>query len=377
VHERTARYRAALSCYTRGRDLVVGSGADRDEAVERCEHAIAYAGVRYRQGKHSECLRWAEVAVDEASRIAYQPGLAHALYLQDIAMSCLGRPSQTIAERSLSIYEELGDLIGQGNALNNMGVEAYFRGRWPESLDLYERSAKVREQAGDVTGAATEQNNIAEILSDQGHLPRARELFGAAREVWIAAGYKVGVALAVSNLGRLAGRAGDFDLGARLLTDARARFESIGSVVHQLEADGRLIELSLIEGRIDDAHEAAERLVSAVESGGGADALETVAYRLLGIACARRGDLEGGLAQLKRSTVRAEQQDEAFELALGVAAHATLLHRVRATQVRDDIDTSCRRALEIFESLGVIDVPVTSMNDRWPAMGQEILAGLG
>jgi tetratricopeptide (TPR) repeat protein len=351
--------------------------AERNEAIERCEHAIAYAGVRYRQGRHRDCLRWAEVAVDEASRIAYQAGLAHALYLQDIALSTLGQPSQAIAERSLAIYEELGDLIGQGNALNNMGVEAYFRGRWSESLALYERSATVREQAGDVTGAATEQNNIAEILSDQGHLARARELFDAAREVWIAAGYKVGVALATSNLGRLAGRAGDLELGTRLLTDARARFESIGSLVHQLEADGRLIEVSLLDGRVDDAYTQAERLVSAVESGGGADALETTAYRLLGIARARHGELFAGLAELERSTTRAAQQEEEFELALGLAAHATLVHRGQITEVRDTIATSCRRALQIFDSLGVIDVPVTSIKDRWPARGLEILAELG
>ena len=81
------------------------------------------------------------------------------------------------------------------------------------------------------------------------------------------------------------------------------------------------------------------------------------------------------MAQLERSTKRAEQQDEAFELALGVAAHATLLHRVRTQPDARRIETSCRRALEIFESLGVIDVPVTSMNDRWPARGLEILAG--
>src|SRR5262249_33546116 len=159
-----------------------------------------------------------------------------------------------------------------------------------------------------------------------------------------------------------AGRAGDFDLGGRLLADARARFEAIGSLVYQLETDGRMIELSLLEGRVNDAHEQAQRVAGAVEAGGGADVLETAAYRLLGIARARSGELFAGLAQLERSTARAQQQEEEFELALGLAAHATLVHRSQVTEVRDTIATSCHRALQIFESLGVVDVPITSMN---------------
>ena len=223
VHERTARYRAALSCYTtrprpRARE---GRRTDRSHrALRAARDRVCRRALPPRETRRLPAL--GRDRGREAARIDYQPGLAHALYLQGIVLASLGRPSPAIAGRSLAIYEELGDLIGQGNALNNMGIEAYFRGRWSESLDLYERSAKARDQAGDVTGAATQQNNIAEVLSDQGHLARARELFVAAREVWTAAGYQIGVALATSNLGRVAGPAGDLDLGGRLLAD-RAR----------------------------------------------------------------------------------------------------------------------------------------------------------
>ena len=40
---------------------------------------------------------------------------------------------------ALPIYEELGDLLGQANALNNLGVDAYYEGRWQEALETYER----------------------------------------------------------------------------------------------------------------------------------------------------------------------------------------------------------------------------------------------
>ena len=205
-----------------------------------------------------------------------------------------------------------------------MGVEAYFRGRWTDALDLYERSGEAREAAGDVTGAATEQNNIAEILSDQGHPDRARAVFVDAREAWLAAGYTVGVAIATSNLGRLSARCGSYDEAGILLRDARDRFRSIGAAVHALEAEGRLVELLVLEGRTTQATSDAETLAAKVEALGVADALETMTRRLLGIAKAHNGDQAGGLAELDQSVAWAADQGEEFELALGLAARASL-----------------------------------------------------
>jgi tetratricopeptide (TPR) repeat protein len=371
VHERNARYRAALSCYTRGRTLT-REPVDKSEAVELCELTVASSGVRFRQGRHLECLEWAEAAVEQAAQIEYRPGMAHALYLQDIALSSLGRPSNGTAERALAIYEEMRDLIGQGNVLNNMGVEAYFRGRWTDALQLYERSGAAREQAGDIAGAATEQNNIAEILSDQGHAARARELFLVAREAWLAAGYNVGVALATSNLGRLAARCGMYEEAGLLLRDARDRFRSIGAAVHALEAEARLVELLVLEQRTDEAKSDAELLASKVEALGVADALETMTRRLLGIAKAHGGDRAGGLAELDRSVARAADQGEEFELALGLAARVSLQYDSATSGSSRLWRADAARAVDMLESLGVVDVPVTSSDDRWPQHGVAI-----
>ena len=37
-------------------------------------------------------------------------------------------PIRPYREQALPIYEEIGDLIGQANVLNNLGVDAYFEG---------------------------------------------------------------------------------------------------------------------------------------------------------------------------------------------------------------------------------------------------------
>ena len=172
----------------------------------------------------------------------------HALYLQHMMSVYLGDPSDRLAHEALEIFEGIGDLVGQGNVLNNLGISSYYRGQWSEALEFYERSAAVRLRSGDVVGAATEDNNVGEILSDQGEYDEARSLFESARAAWLAAGYKVGIAFATSNLGRLAARAGDLVVGRQLLEEALAQFKEINSPIFVAETELRLVECGVLEG---------------------------------------------------------------------------------------------------------------------------------
>jgi class 3 adenylate cyclase/tetratricopeptide (TPR) repeat protein len=368
VHERNGRYRPALACFSRGRKLVADDSAPR-AAREHCELAIAYAGIRFRQGRLADTLWWSQAALQEALALDDRPAVAHALYLEHIASSCMGRPLQGSGERALAIYEDIGDLVGQGNVLNNLGVDAYFVGAWDEALELYTRSARAREQAGDVMGAATEENNIGEILSDQGHYARAEELFRSARESWTASHYPVGIAIATSNLGRCAARAGRAEEGAMMLQDALERFRVIGSAAHELEADARTIELDLLYATGEDVRSRAEKLLAGVQRMGGGDALETMALRLVAVALAEDGECEGARIEISQSIERARSQDEQFELALGLATRAML---TTATADGDE-NGDAREAVSLFEALGVMEIPATSIRDRWPAAGRAIL----
>ena len=45
-------------------------------------------------------------------------------------------------ERARPIYEELDDLRGLGIVLNNLGIHAYYEGRWDESPAFYRREPR-------------------------------------------------------------------------------------------------------------------------------------------------------------------------------------------------------------------------------------------
>jgi class 3 adenylate cyclase/tetratricopeptide (TPR) repeat protein len=260
LRERLGRYSEALRWYGRALRRVESAPNHSSElASARADLALAYAGVKLRQGRFDESRDWADraaAATDDRTR------LAHAHYLAHIAAVRSGRRDPEHRDSALAILEEVGDLVRLSSLQNNVGVEAYFDGRWDDALEWYRRSGDSALRVGDVVNVARAQNNEAEILSDQGMLDDASALFDEALRVWRAAKYGVGVALATSNLGRAAARAGRFDEARALLDDAVEQFRALGAEQLIVEAEVRLAECLVFEGRHKDASKAVERLRS-------------------------------------------------------------------------------------------------------------------
>jgi class 3 adenylate cyclase/tetratricopeptide (TPR) repeat protein len=339
VRERLGRYTEALRWYGRALKLL-----DASESPEtRLEVELAYSGVKYRQGHFAEGIEWAQRAAAGAEAQGDRTRLAHAYYLEHIAGVELGRRTAEHRDLALSILEEVGDLVRLSSLQNNIGVEAYFDGRWEESADWYKRSAETSARAGDVVNVARAQNNEGEILSDQGRLEEAQALFEEALRVWRAAGYRIGMALATSNLGRLAARAGRFDEARGLLEEALAAFGDIGADAYVADTQGRLAECLVLEGRHKEALTVLKPLLAVDGTPGQRVALE----RLAGYAVVQgRNALAKAKPHFDRSLEAARAVDAQYELAL-------TLNAVAQTSGSDGAE-----AREIFERLGVVTTPV-------------------
>jgi len=341
LHERSGNYAAALRSYALGIGLVRGTADDL--GTERCELDIAYAGVLLRQGRPSRCAQLATRVIDAADRLDYRRGLAHALYLTHLASVYLADPRDDLGERAVAIFDELGDPVGEGNALNNLGVGAYFRGEWDVALGHYRASRAVRDRCGDVVGAATEDNNIGEILSDQGHLDAARPLFEAARETWTLARYRIGIALATSNLGRIAVRAGQLDEGRELLMAALANFTDIGATAYVLDTRFRLLERD-VAADASSAAASARGLLADLAPRPDAGILRAGVHRLLGVVLGRSGEIDEAMNEFGRALEIARSLSATFELA------ATFEARSIVSGDANDRE----RAAELWGPLGVV-----------------------
>ena len=363
VHERSGRYPSALRCFSRARGLA-GHGAAT--AVESCEAAVTYAGVRFRQGRHHDCLRWAEQAAKEATECGHRPGLAHALYLVDMARSSLGLPGDGAAQRALAVYEEIDDPVGQGNVLNNMGVDAYYRGQWTDALELSQRSERARDRAGDVLGAAINRINVAEILLDQGRLEEAADLFAVARRACSGCRLPRGPHRGDPQPRPPHGPSWGTCRGRHAAGGRPLWFRALGSKIYELEAETRLLEAAILGGE-------------------GAGLV---------------GSARGCFAGRKRSVARRARRHHAAVARIGRGGRKrnggarrprpgrgrgpTTLRQLRACSVpgrpgggggpdrtgrrRRQPRTGSRRDRSpgLFATLGVVNTPVTSLDDLWP-----------
>ncbi|MBA2282677.1 MAG: tetratricopeptide repeat protein [Acidimicrobiia bacterium] len=220
----------------------------------RAELRLASAVVRHFQGRLTDARRLAVAALADAEAAGDRRAQAQAHLQLEMTMSYLGDPDhRSHGAAALALFEALGDDLGLGNLLLNMGVSAYDEGDWGGALRSYERSGAAYRRAGDVIGEASATNNRAEILTDQGRTDDAGEALTEARQVFTATGYRTGVAYTTSGRARLALRAGRFDEAHALIDEARAEFTRLGSDDMVVDSDVRLVEILLAEGRAADA----------------------------------------------------------------------------------------------------------------------------
>ena len=244
--------------------------------------------------------------------------------------------------------------------INNMGVRAYFAGRWTEAAGSYERSLELRRQAGDVAGEGILANNLAELLSYQGHHERAIELLNTASKQMRAAGYRVGAAYADVNLAMARARSGEV-LGIEdALGRARTEFEQIGAGTLTLELDLRLVEFQLIDGRVESAVSLASDLWGKLEEDHhGNEELSVQLGPLLALALVATGDRD-----------RARQSvTQAIDLAAGTANHYCEALAWHAQALLDgaagDVDReAAARADELLSGLDVMGEPVVVSRTR-------------
>jgi class 3 adenylate cyclase/tetratricopeptide (TPR) repeat protein len=318
LSERVGAYDSALEAQVFALALLDDNGFD--EPALRAELALHRAGVHYRQGSFEDCRLWCTRAVEDAERASARSTLAHAYYLLDVASTRLGRPESRYRELALPIYEELGDLVGQARVLNNLGIDAYFEGRWDDAVGFYKRGGEAFERAGDVVGAATVDNNQAEILSDQGRLEDAGQILAEVQRVFRAAGYPIGIAICTSNRGRLAARAGRFDEAHELLEEAARSLEEIGAAEQALETRARIAECLVFEGRHREAFAAATDTEERAPEG--LLPLRALLARLRGCAELQDRAPERGGLHLKASLDLARRAHAEFEVALTLLALA-------------------------------------------------------
>ncbi len=349
LHELSGRYAEAIAASTEGLDRLAGVAEAPEYDAVRGALELHTGAIHYRQTRNEEAIRWLEAAAEHAERAGDRSTLAHAYYLLDAAHSDFGSPDGLrYLELARPIYEELGDVRGLGVVLSNLGIHAYYEGRWNESIALYRESRDAKERSGDVIGAVIQVNNEGEILSDQGHVDRSIPLFEEMLRVSRSSGWAFGRGAAFSNLARAAARAGRFEEAHPLFDQALAVFEELSAERFKVEAMARRAECLVFEGRYREALEVANecREAAAKSPVGGVEAL---IERSIGYAHHQARQPEEGRPHFEESLRIARELKVQYEVALTLRAMA-------ATRYPTSEDLGAASD-EILEQLGVVSLP--------------------
>jgi class 3 adenylate cyclase/tetratricopeptide (TPR) repeat protein len=272
-------------------------------------------GVRNRQGRWREAIAACRQAIVEAESVNEPAALAHACYALDWALVESGhREEANHSWRALEIYQQLGDPEHESKVLNNLGMFAYFDGRWDDAVELYVRAGSASDRAGQPAVSATTDVNVGEILSDQGHLDEAEVHLTRARRIWSGTGELPGVAFIDLLLARLATRRGDCAQALPMLesaTEDLRRYRMDGYV-----GFGRslIAEAHAFGGDPFDAFELAGRTLQAN------DRQRPLLSRVGAIALARAGQKDASLRELGHSLRVSRERGAEYEIAATIDA---------------------------------------------------------
>jgi class 3 adenylate cyclase/tetratricopeptide (TPR) repeat protein len=350
LQEVSGRHASALR-WLRRAALEVDALEGETGAASRAQVAVAFAALRYAQGRPADVIRWCDLAIEQARLGSERDALAHAYYLLDAAHVQLGQLDRAVhSADALALYEELGDLWGQGVVLNNLGGYAYWRGEWDEARVLYERGRDARERIGDIVNASYGTINVAEILSDQGRLDEAEPLLRQVLRVWRAAADRASIAFGLGHLGRVTYRAGRHDEAFTMLEEARKLAANFGRQVDVLELTGRTAECLLFAGDARGASDQLDKAFAQLRTVPGGRVHEAMLRRIRGFSLMMLGDPDGARAEFECSLTAARQRSLRYDVGLALRPLAAL------ASASESADTLRAESLEILNGLGVVQV---------------------
>ena len=360
VADRAGQFGSALRWLTKARralDQCEGEAADRLRAECSAQQGL----IRHWQGRDAEAVAALRAAVTLAEKATADEALATALVWLDNCEMTLGvAGTGEHAHRALEIWRRFGNRPWEeARVLNQLGIRAYFEGRWDLAVKFYGESKDACDRAGDQFTAAVESANMAEVLSDQGHLEAAEPLLRDAQRVWRAAGAPSFVAFGKSQLGRLAARLRQFDDALELLHSARDDYQNDGEQAEVVETDARIAECLALRGEFDAALVAADDALAKASAGPGLPPQIPLLQRVRGFALFAERDVDGALAALDASLSAARERNARHEIAWTLhalaAVHAALpgAEPANAEPLADD---AAAERVALFDQLGIVAV---------------------
>ncbi len=227
----------------------------------------------------------------------------------------------------------------------NLGMCAFFAGRWREAVEFYELGRESAFRIGNVTGAALASMNAAEVLVDQGHIDTAHAALVEVRRVLKASGYAAALSYADLLHAIVQMRKGEVEASIGELERIAADFRNGSMTMYALETELRLAEAHLRAGRLDVSRAIAERALEEAATLSRRGVVDVRALRIRGRIALLEGHRDLAIELLRSAEQTCRTEALQFELAL------TLVPLAACTN--DELLLT--EAETIFDALGVTE----------------------
>jgi tetratricopeptide (TPR) repeat protein len=241
-----------------------------DHAARIGEHArvvaltAALAGLLRHDGPWADAITRHTAAIQAAQDLGDRLGQANALAdLGDILRLNGDYPGAAHAlEQALGIYRDIGDWLGQANALNGLGNTRRLTGDWPGAAQALEQALSIYRDIGDRLGQANALRQLGVVRRLTGDWPGAAQALEQALSICRDLGNRVGQANALNGLGILRRLTGDFPGAVRAQEQALSIYRSLGDRGGQAYALNYLGNTLRLTGDFPGAAKAQEQALS-------------------------------------------------------------------------------------------------------------------
>jgi adenylate cyclase len=109
--------------------------------------------------------------------------------------------AMTLFEKSLSIYEKIGDQKGIGDSFNKIATTHYYQGDYLKALSYYTNCKETYEKINFKKGISSALNNMGAVYYYLGNYPKALEFYNQAIKIQKKIGDKKIIAATTQNIG--------------------------------------------------------------------------------------------------------------------------------------------------------------------------------
>jgi tetratricopeptide (TPR) repeat protein/transcriptional regulator with XRE-family HTH domain len=228
-----------------------------DHAAGTGQHArvtaltAALAGLLRHDGPWAEAITRHTAAVQAARQLGDRLGEANALSDLGVVQRLTGDyPAATqFLEQALGIYRDLSDRLGQANALGHLGDVRLATGDHPAATQLLEQALSTYRDLGDRLSEAGALNRLGVVRRLTDDYPAAARAQEQALGIYRDLSDRLGQANALRELGAVRWLTGDYPAAAQFLEQALSTYRDLGDRLGQANA---LRELGYVRRLTDD-----------------------------------------------------------------------------------------------------------------------------